>query len=73
MRQKTLTIIFILSLAIYQYGKIVGYISCRISEMTSTITPCDCEKMTKDISNAATASSQKNNLKEKPEDFFEQS
>ncbi|MBS1598009.1 MAG: hypothetical protein JST75_07270 [Bacteroidetes bacterium] len=66
------TIIFILSLVIYQYGKIVGYIGCRISEITNSVPQCDCEKFGRDLSNNSALPFQKSTLKERSEDFFTQ-
>ena len=70
MRRQLLTMIFIFSLVIYQYGKIVSYIGCKISEITSTISQCDCEKFGSDVSNTNTTPVQKSVIKEKAEDFF---
>jgi hypothetical protein len=68
---KIITIIFISSLAFYQYGKIVDYIGCRINNLTGTVAHCDCEKFDKDLTNTSTsAHSQKSSIKEKPGDLF---
>jgi len=62
--------LFIFSLVIYQYGKIVSYIGCKIGEITSTVSHCSCENLGSDLTNGNTVPIQKSVIKERTDDFF---
>jgi|GEM_PF-1337539 len=70
MQRKLLTMLFILSLGIYQYGKIVSYIGCKISEINNTVARCDCEKANGDFTSNSAVPLQKLVVKEKVDDIF---
>ncbi len=71
MQRKIFTMIFISILVSYQYGRVISYLGCRINNIISQKTTCDCEKQVKDGANGdAQPYSEKNVVKEKSDDLF---
>ena len=71
MKRPMLALIFIFSLVFYQYGKVFNYIGCRINNIVSNNTQCDCEKKVKDATNNDSQPfSQKLTVKTNTDDLF---
>jgi len=71
MRQKTVSLLFILSLVISQYGKIIGYVGCRINNLITTTATCDCEKQIKSgVTDNTQPISEKNSVREKFDEVY---